>query len=73
MQTAKSITNDFWEHFDFNSNNSLQEKNTVVYDKKKIDKVWNLTKDNPFSFLSKPFEYYRFYFWKELEMLSRRD
>lgn len=22
MQTAKSITNDFWEHFDFNSNNS---------------------------------------------------
>lgn len=66
MQTAKSITNDFWEHFDFNSNNSLQEKNTVVYDKKKIDKVWNLTKDNPFSFLSKPFEYYRFYFLERI-------
>lgn len=66
MQTAKSITNDFWEHFDFNSNNSLQEKNTVVYDKKIIDKVWNLTKDNPFSFLSKPFEYYRFYFLERI-------
>ncbi len=66
MQTAKSITNDFWEHFDFNSKNSLQEKNTVVYDKKKIDKVWNLTKDNPFSFLSKPFEYYRFYFLERI-------
>ena len=66
MQTAKSITNDFWEHFNFNSSNSLQEKNTVVYDKKKIDKVWNLTKDNPFSFLSKPFEYYRFYFLERI-------
>ena len=66
MQTAKSITNDFWEHFNFNSSNSLQGKNTVVYDKKKIDKVWNLTKDNPFSFLSKPFEYYRFYFLERI-------
>ncbi len=66
MQTAKSITNDFWEHFNFNSSNSLQEKNTVVYDKKIIDKVWNLTKDNPFSFLSKPFEYYRFYFLERI-------
>lgn len=66
MQTAKSVTNDFWEHFKFTLNNSLQEKNTVVYDKKKIDKVWNLTKDNPFSFLSKPFEYYRFYFLERI-------
>lgn len=61
-----SVTNDFWEHFKFNLNNSLQEKNTIVYDKKKIDKVWNLTKDNPFSFLSKPFEYYRFYFLERI-------
>lgn len=66
MQTAMSVTNDFWEHFKFNLNNSLQEKNTIVYDKKKIDKVWNLTKDNPFSFLSKPFEYYRFYFLERI-------
>lgn len=67
MQTAKSITNDFWEHFNFNSGNFLQEKNAVViYDKKKIDKVWNLTKDNPFSFLAKPFEYYRFYFLERI-------
>lgn len=28
--------------------------------------VWNLTKDNPFSFLSKPFEYYRFYFLERI-------
>ena len=66
MQTTKSITNDFWEHFNFNSGNSLQEKNTVVYNKKKIDNVWNLTKDNPFSFLAKPFEYYRFYFLERI-------
>lgn len=66
MQTTKSITNDFWEHFNFNSGNSLQEKNTVVYDKKEIDKVWNLTKDNPFSFLAKPFEYYRFNFLERI-------
>lgn len=66
MQTTKSITNDFWEHFNFNSGNSLQEKNTVVYDKKEIDKVWNLTKDNHFSFLAKPFEYYRFYFLERI-------
>ena len=66
MQTTKSITNDFWEHFNFNSGNSLQEKNTVVYDKKEIDKVWNLTKDNYFSFLAKPFEYYRFYFLERI-------
>ena len=66
MRTAKSITNDFWEHFNFNSSNSLQEKNTVVYDKKKVDKIWNLTKDNPFSFFAKPFEYYRFYFLERI-------
>lgn len=66
MQTTKSITNDFWEHFNFNSGNSLQEKNTVVYDKKEIDKVWNLTNDNYFSFLAKPFEYYRFYFLERI-------
>ena len=28
--------------------------------------MWNLTKDNPFSFLSKPFEYYRFYFLERI-------
>lgn len=66
MQTAKSITKDFWEHFNFNSSNSLQEKSTVVCDKEKVDKVWGLTKDNPFSFFAKPFDYYRFYFLERI-------
>ena len=66
MQSAKSITKDFWEHFNFNSSNSLQEKSTVVCDKEKVDKVWGLTKDNPFSFFAKPFDYYRFYFLERI-------
>lgn len=70
-QAVKSITNDFWEHFTFNTSNSLQQKNRIVYDKEKIDKVWKLTKDNPFSFLAKPFDYYRSYFGERIRKVIK--
>lgn len=46
-------------------------KNRIVYDKEKIDKVWKLTKDNPFSFLAKPFDYYRSYFWERIRKVIK--
>lgn len=68
---VKSITNEFWEHFNFDTSNSLQQSNTIVYDKEKVDKVWKLTKDNPFSFLAKPFDYYRSYFWERIRKVIK--
>lgn len=70
-QMVKSITNEFWEHFNFDTSNSLQQSNTIVYDKEKVDKVWKLTKDNPFSFLAKPFDYYRSYFWERIRKVIK--
>lgn len=70
-QMVKSITNEFWEHFNFDTSNFLQQSNTIVYDKEKVDKVWKLTKDNPFSFLAKPFDYYRSYFWERIRKVIK--
>lgn len=66
MQSANATDHEFWEHFNFSQSHSPEEAITVEYDTNKIDRAWNLTKNDELSFFASPSDYYRFFFLEKV-------
>ena len=54
MQSTHATNREFWEHFNFSQSHSPKEERTVEYDAAKIDRAWNLTKNDELSFFASP-------------------
>lgn len=66
MQSTHATNREFWEHFNFSQSHSPKEERTVEYDAAKIDRAWNLTKNDELSFFASPSDYYRFFFLEKV-------
>lgn len=66
MQSTHTTDQEFWEHFNFSQSHSPKEDRTVEYDIDKIDRAWNLTKNDELSFFASPSDYYRFFFLEKV-------
>lgn len=66
MQSANATDHEFWEHFNFSQSHSPEEAIAVEYDTNKIDRAWNLTKNDELSFYASPSDYYRFFFLEKV-------
>lgn len=66
MQSTHITGRKFWEHFNFSQSHSPKEERTVGYDAGKIDRAWNLTKNDELSFFASPSDYYRFFFLEKV-------
>lgn len=66
MQSTHATDQEFWEHFNFSQSHSPKEERTVEYDANKIDRAWNLTKNDELSFFASPSDYCRFFFLEKI-------
>lgn len=68
-QSVQLLTKGFWKHFDFIR--EPKKKKEVKYEEDKVQRIWNLTKDNDLAFFAAPDDYYRLYFLENIKWIIR--